>query len=426
MKLRHTLMFVPTLLSQAIWAEQIGHAGVLAGLRGEVQIYRAEDSLRATGGDPVYVGDRIISDGGQLFQLLLRDETTFTFGAGSDVSLDEYEYSDSEHKGHLLLTQRAGLMKFATGKIADGTTGAFRINQPNTQIAVLGTMGVTAILTSEEASTYFPDISLPETNDAVNYAALMGPGPLASRITSTGTFVVTAGETSLTVNQPGGSVLTAGNSEPVFFVAPPLLLFTAKSDNDDKEAGSSESKGSNNDSAEDVARTTSDSSSLRELPTIQAKSFEQEAPAGSRMSGSSTSAQRGADSPAAIRDILSTQRMQEMILRMEETFGVPEEFSSGSVTVPTLPGDTVTETITDPIIDPITDPVVTDPVDPVVDPIEPEPIEPEPIDPSPVNPDPVEPTPVEPTPVDPVVIEPYDPGFDPGGGVMCPGDPECP
>jgi len=249
----------------------------------------------------------------------------------------------------------------------------------------------------------------------------MGPGPLASRITSTGTFVVTAGTASLTVNQPGGSVLTAGNSEPVFFVAPPLQLLTAKSDNDDKEAGSSESKGSNNDSAEDVARTTDDSPSLRQLPTMQATSFEQETPADSR-----TSAARQSDSPAAIRDILSTQRMQEMILRMEETFGVPEEFSSGSVTVPTLPGDTVTETITDPIIDPITDPVVTDPVDPVVEPIEPEPIEPEPIDPSPVNPDPVEPTPVEPTPVDPVVIEPYDPGFDPGGGVMCPGDPECP
>ncbi|MEE3210487.1 MAG: hypothetical protein VX245_11020, partial [Pseudomonadota bacterium] len=197
-------------------------AGVLAGLKGSVTVYRDDQLLTARSGDDIFSGDRIESDSGQLFQLLLRDESTFTFGEGSVITLDHYEFDDDLKTGQLQITQEAGQLKFATGRIADGSLNAFRILQLATEVAVLGTMGVTAILSPEQVSVHFPDIDLPPETGPLSYSSLMGPGPYSS--IPTGTFVVTAGSQRITVDQPEGSVIAGDGLAPVFFFAPPLTF----------------------------------------------------------------------------------------------------------------------------------------------------------------------------------------------------------
>ena len=347
-------------------------AGVLAGLSGNVLILRNERKLTATGGDEVYAGDRIESGNGQLFQLLLRDESTFTFGGGSKVTLNDYQYDENTGMGKLKLTQDAGLLKFATGKIADGTTDAFRIVQPATEIAVLGTMGVTAVLTRHEAQVYFPDVNIPSSPDqpevSLSYSALMGPGPFAS--IPRGTFIVNAGHTSITVDQPEGSVLAAAGSDPTFFFAPPLEL--------KRPAPTDEESDSDNNTDQKLpVVTTADPANLKR-----------------RMhSSSSRTSPSGVDRTPA-QQFISEQKVQNLLLKMEEQFGVPEELNN-------LPSAPLNQTIV-----PSDNNETTDDTSPMPDPVDPGPIDP--LDPGPI--DPLDPGPVD--PVDPVLV--------------CPGDPACP
>lgn len=215
------LLFLITLLPVCVMADQVG---VLGGLRGNVTLDPFGRDISVTGGYQIQIGDRIRADEGQLFQLILRDETTLTFGGGADISLDVFEFNEATGLGELQITQYAGLMKFATGRIANGQVGVFRINQPQLEIAVLGTMGVVGVLTQEQASTYFPQVTLPEANGVVSYAALMGPGQRASHLTKSGAFQVSVNGEIANITRPGGSVLANENSGPITFVAPPLAI----------------------------------------------------------------------------------------------------------------------------------------------------------------------------------------------------------
>ncbi len=372
-------------------------AGVLAGLKGSVTVYRDDQLLTAHSGDDIFSGDRIESDSGQLFQLLLRDESTFTFGEGSVITLDHYEFDDDLKTGQLQITQEAGQLKFATGRIADGSLNAFRILQPATEVAVLGTMGVTAILSPEQVSVHFPDIDVPPDTGPLSYSSLMGPGPYSS--IPTGTFAVTAGSQSITVDQPEGSIIAGNGLAPVFFFAPPLTFERPQAgDEDDTEQNSGTLSNINGVNADDPADARARENS-------------------SRGASDENRQQSRRESQQYINDL----QVQRIIERMETQFGLPEEF----------------------------DPAFT-PEQPVESPSQPEPQAPQ--EPAPQEPEPQQPEPEEPvTEPEPPITEPQEPGtgsglptnpggdpldpvdpgtgldpLDPGSGMICPGDPECP
>jgi hypothetical protein len=364
-------------------------AGVLAGLKGSVTVYRDDQLLTAHSGDDIFSGDRIESDNGQLFQLLLRDESTFTFGEGSVITLDHYEFDDDLKTGQLQITQEAGQLKFATGRIADGSLNAFRIRQPATEVAVLGTMGVTAILSPEQVSMHFPDINLPPETGPLSYSSLMGPGPYSS--IPTGTFVVTAGSQRITVDQPEGSVIAGDGLAPVFFFAPPLTF--------EQPQASNESDTEQNNS------TLSDINGVNADDPADARAQE----TANRRSSDESRQQSRRESQQYINDF----QVQRIIERMETRFGLPDEF----------------------------DPTFT-PEQPTESPSQSGPQEPEPQEPGPQEPV-TEPEPPITEPQEPGTgsglptypggdpLDPVDPGtgldpLDPGSGMICPGDPECP
>ncbi|SIS63438.1 hypothetical protein SAMN05421686_10320 [Thalassolituus maritimus] len=367
-------------------------AGVLAGLKGSVTVYRDDQLLTAYSGDDIFSGDRIESDNGQLFQLLLRDESTFTFGEGSVITLDHYEFDDDLKTGQLQITQEAGQLKFATGRIADGSLNAFRILQPATEVAVLGTMGVTAILSPEQASVHFPDINLPPETGPLSYSSLMGPGPYSS--IPTGTFVVTAGSQRITVDQPEGSVIAGDGLAPVFFFAPPLTFEQPQASN---ESDTEQNNG-----------TLSNINGVNTDDPADARAQEN----ANRRSSDESRQQSRRESQQYINDF----QVQRIIERMETRFGLPDEFD------PTFTPEQPTEAPSQP--------------EPPV-PQEPEPQEPEPEEPA-TEPEPPITEPQEPgtgsgLPTNPGgdPLDPIGPGtgldpLDPGPGMICPGDPECP
>jgi hypothetical protein len=382
-------------LSLAIHA-QAREAGVLAGLGGEVTVVRSGNVLQATGGDEIYQGDQILSGSDQLFQLLLRDETTFTFGGGSEVTLDHYEFDDAAGRGKLQITQLAGQLKFATGKIADGSLSAFRIVQPSSAIAVLGTMGVTAVLPAERAAELFPAQVTRAEGAPYSYSALMGPGPYSA--ISAGTFVVTSEGVEVRVDQPEGTVLASAGTPPVFFFAPPLGFERSQ-----------------------VAATNDDSASDETARELNATVDAEDPAENKRKAEASQRSENLTPRRSVSDDFIQNLQVERIIQRMEQEFGIPNEPSSpqpdgtnGNAPAAQQPDNSGNS-------QPTEEPVTSEPPAP-----EPEPENPEPVVPETPS-EPTLPEPTDPVVIDPVVPEPIDPIIlDPGGGMVCPGDPECP
>ncbi|MDF1762313.1 MAG: hypothetical protein P1U57_02790 [Oleibacter sp.] len=382
--------------------QTVNEVGVIAGLRGQVFIERSGNELASTSGVKIIAGDHIRTRKDQIFQLILKDETVFTFAGDVDVSLDLFEYDKEKGTGRLQITQYAGLMKFSTGRIANGQAGVFNIRQPNSDIAVLGTTGVVGMLSAEQANAYFPQIPLPNTNEKVSYAALMGPGPRAARWVKSGEFLYTNDQGVVDLNKPGGSVLAVKGSAPIEFVAPALDISLATS-YDDEESGNSNSGNSSTKKNDGAVQSGNLSSALPAADNIQSTDTNK------RANGESGNGTLLRD----IRTLLDNESMNRVIQHIEQTQGIPGQ--PAPTNTPT--NNPTTDTTQDPIND-----LVNDPMNPgtggIVCPGDPScPVEPAPTDPG---------TGGMMCPGDPscpIELAPFDPG---AGGLVCPGDPACP
>jgi hypothetical protein len=359
--------------------------GVIAGLRGDIFIERDGVEIPSVSGTAILIGDHIRTRHDQIFQLILLDETVFTFAGDVDISLDIYEYDATTNIGRLQITQYAGLMKFSTGHIANGQAGVFQIKQPNTDIAVLGTTGVVGMLSSEQAATYFPQIKLPATTEPVSYAALMGPGPRAARWVKSGAFRYTSDQGTVDLTKPGGSVLAVKGNAPIVFVAPALDISQAvsydsdKDDSDGKNSSGSSSTAQNNQAME--FGNLSDT-----LPSVTDKGS---ANSDAHLGGDSVNGALLRD----IRNLLNNESMNSVIQRLEQTEGIPGQIN--------------------PEIDPA--PINQIPIKPIdlapIEPIKPIDLEPiKPIDLEPIKPIDLEPIkPIELDPIAPIDLEPIKP-----------------
>lgn len=376
---------------------QTERVGVLGGLYGNVSLKRDGSEIWLTGGNNIQVGDRIRAQSDQLFQLILRDETTFTFGGGADVTLDVFDYDEATGVGELQITQHAGLMKFATGRIANGQAGVFRIHQPHTDIAVLGTMGVLGVLTPEQVTQYFPQISLPDSSGAISYSALMGPGQRTSRVAKSGAFEVSSSGKKALINRPGGSVLANANSGPIVFVAPPLAISRSLIANEEEDSSSSAGDHSMPDSKANKASGALSSS----LPSLTAESMQ------NIKLDNSNNAQENRALLRDVQSLINKESIQDALDNLQQTLILPEENQMPSNSP--APGTPTSST---------QDSATPDENSGILDPL---PIDPLPIDPNPIDPiiDPIAPG------IAPGIAPEIDPGIDPGG-IVCPGDPTCP
>ena len=368
--------------------------GVIAGLRGDILIERDGIEYPSVSGAAILIGDHIRTRHDQIFQLILLDETVFTFAGDVDISLDIYEYDETTNIGRLQITQYAGLMKFSTGHIANGQAGVFQIKQPNTDIAVLGTTGVVGMLSSEQAATYFPQIKLPATTEPVSYAALMGPGPRAARWVNSGAFRYTSDHGTVDLTKPGGSVLAVKGNAPIVFVAPALDISQAvsydsdKDDSDGKNSSGSSSTAQNNQAME--FGNLSDT-----LPSVTDKGS---ANSDAHLGGDSVNGALLRD----IRNLLNNESMNSVIQRLEQTEGMPGQIDPAPINqIPIKPID----------LAPI-EPIDLEPIKPIdrapIKPIDREPIKPIELDPiAPIDLEPIAPIDLE--PIAPIELAPLEP-----------------
>ena len=225
-----TLLTVSLMSGAAIWSSPLAaqdavQAGVSAAVRGAVQVARTDAVGRQiSSGEAIFMRDAITSGSDSGMQILLMDETVFTIGADSEISIDEFVYDPATGDGSLSANMTKGVMRFVTGKVSDGNPDSMVIKLPVGTIGIRGTIGVISVLTPDQATQQFPEQSQqvnPQPNQPVVFAALAGPGPLSQTGSNTGSFTFSSPNGSVDLNRPGGAVLATPGQPPVFFIAPP-------------------------------------------------------------------------------------------------------------------------------------------------------------------------------------------------------------
>ncbi|MEQ8828476.1 MAG: FecR domain-containing protein [Alphaproteobacteria bacterium] len=220
-----TALAATTLWTAPSLAQDATQAGVSAAVRGEVALARASAVGRQiVSAEPIFLQDQITSGADSGMQILLLDETVFTIGPESEMTIDEFVYDPATQQGSLAASMGKGVMRFVTGNISAGTPENMTIKLPVGTIGIRGTIGVVSVLSPDQAQQQFPQQTStlnPAPGQPVVFAALAGPGPLTQTNANTGSFNFSSPDGSVDLNRPGGAVLASPGQPPVFFIAPP-------------------------------------------------------------------------------------------------------------------------------------------------------------------------------------------------------------
>lgn len=117
-------------------------AGVSAAVKGKIQIASlgAGVGRNARSGEDIYLGDRISSGDNAGMQVLLLDETVFTIGAQSALTIDEFVYDPETGGGKVTAKVVRGAFRFVTGRIARAEPRAMAVKLPIGSIGIRGTI----------------------------------------------------------------------------------------------------------------------------------------------------------------------------------------------------------------------------------------------------------------------------------------------
>ncbi|MDP3919750.1 MAG: FecR family protein [Candidatus Omnitrophota bacterium] len=181
--------------------------GIAAAVRGSVQLARTGQAGRlAHSGEAIHIGDVIATDDAGQLQIILLDETVFTIGPSSSMTIDEFIYDPTNENGTVKASITKGVFRFVTGKIAHKKPSNMEVKVPT------GTIGVRGTMTLGSAS-------------ALNaLVILMGPGEKNNSGDRVGSLILTgdAGgkKKSVYVTRPGyGSEMAAGSGPTPAFDA---------------------------------------------------------------------------------------------------------------------------------------------------------------------------------------------------------------
>lgn len=162
-------------------------AGVSAAVRGEVQLTRLPEAVgrQISSGEPIYLTDRIRSGPGAGMQILLLDETIFTIGPSSELTIDEFVYDPETNAGRVTATVAKGVFRFVTGKVAANRPEDMKVKTP------FGTIGIRGTIVAGEVTPAGADV------------ILLGPGGETNTAERVGRIEVTNDRGSVTVTRPG-------------------------------------------------------------------------------------------------------------------------------------------------------------------------------------------------------------------------------
>jgi hypothetical protein len=183
--------------------------GVAAAVHGSVEIVSSHQAIGRVveSGKPIYLGDVVKTGTEGRLQILLLDQTVFTIGPNSAITIDEFVYDPETHEGRLTANVIEGFFRFVSGKIAKNNPKNMNVKLPTGTIGIRGTI-VTGQVSGMES-----------------LVALRGPGP-ENRVGATiGKIEVSNAVNNqvhrVHINRPGFGTTIPGLNQPP---TPPALV----------------------------------------------------------------------------------------------------------------------------------------------------------------------------------------------------------
>jgi hypothetical protein len=191
-------------------------AGVSAAVRGQVALSRASQNIvgkKVGSGEAIFLGDAITSGKNSGMQVMLLDETIFTIGPNSAMSIDEFVYDPSTSAGKVAASVTKGVFRFITGKIARKRPEDMTVRLPTATIGIRGTIVAGAVRSGagdEAVDKLFEGLrgKAPGAENARDFVVLLGPGNENNTNDKGGEFVYTPGGVQkAAIGQNAGSSL---------------------------------------------------------------------------------------------------------------------------------------------------------------------------------------------------------------------------
>ena len=176
-------------------------AGVAAAVRGQVALSRAAQNIvgkKVKSGEPIFLGDALKSGSDSGMQVMLLDETIFTIGPNSEMSIDEFVYDPTTNAGKVAASVTKGVFRFITGKIARKRPEDMTVRLPTATIGIRGTIVAGAVRSDvgdPAVDRLFNSLrgKAPGAESARDFVVLLGPGNLNNTNDKGGEFVLTTG-----------------------------------------------------------------------------------------------------------------------------------------------------------------------------------------------------------------------------------------
>jgi hypothetical protein len=113
--------------------------GLVKTATGEATILRGASSLAAAPGLPVFQGDVLRTGSAGTLGVILRDDTTLSLGARSEVHVAEFVFEPSESRLRSVLRLTRGVLGYVSGKIAKLAPDGAKVETPVATLGIRGT-----------------------------------------------------------------------------------------------------------------------------------------------------------------------------------------------------------------------------------------------------------------------------------------------
>lgn len=179
--------------------------GVAAAVHGRVQAFAPANPVGRVveSGKPLYLNEKISTDGKGRLQIMLLDETVFTIGPNSEMVLDEFVYDPETSAGKVSASVTKGVFRFITGRVAQKDPSQMKVKFP------VGTMGIRGTIVAGRVDA------------GGTTAVLLGPGAGNNAGERAGAFSLDNAGASVEISRPGFGSTISGMDQPP---SPPTLI----------------------------------------------------------------------------------------------------------------------------------------------------------------------------------------------------------
>lgn len=187
--------------SSALAPAGMTQIGVAGGVKGPVKAIPPGDKpvgRDLASGQPLYLNEKISTGPEGSLQVMLIDETVFTIGPNSSMTLDEFVYDPQSRSGKVAARVTKGVFRFVTGQIGHKKPSDMTVKFPT------GTMGIRGTIVAGQVT------------ESGTTAVLLGPGPAMNAAEErVGAFSMENAGARVDVVKPGyGTRIDGPNSPP--------------------------------------------------------------------------------------------------------------------------------------------------------------------------------------------------------------------